>query len=99
MLQCSVQLMSALLDDVSKETNEAEPCTLVWPGFSLTGQYSCLSQLDCLNRCVPVVDMLLGVAENSCKRVCGGEEGGGGRGRGEGEGEECSGGRKRQSEY
>lgn len=69
MLQCGVQLLSALLDDIFKEAAEAKPLTLVWQEFSLLGQYSCLSQLDCLNRCVPVVDMLLGVAESSCKRV------------------------------
>lgn len=70
MLQCGVQLLSSLLDDVSKEAIEAEPRILVWQEFSLIGQYSCLAQLSCLNRSVPVVDMLLGVAESSCKKVC-----------------------------
>ena len=85
MLQCGVQLLSSLLDDVSKEAIEAEPRILVWQEFSLVGHYSCLAQLSCLNRSGPVVDMLLGVAESSCKRVCVRQEGrwreGQGRGR------------------
>ena len=84
MLQCGVQLVSSLLDDVSKEAVESEPRILVWQEFSLIGQYSCLAQLSCLNRSVPVVDMLLGVAESSCKRVCVTQEGRRGKGKGGG---------------
>lgn len=84
MLQCSVQLLSWLLDDISKETVAEGPCTLVWDKFSLLGQYSCQAHLSCLNHCVPVVDMLMGVAENSCKKV--GEREGEGKGEKRGEG-------------